>query len=487
MSAFARHDEGQALVLIAIGMTVALLAAAIAIDWTYGLAQRRVMQNAADAAVLAAGRYLAQSVTYHSGTTSFTASAEGVYCEAERFLEANPPASGSADLTVELGSGTTWTPAPPSACPPTTTTAVPADTIYVRVTATTTVATRAARVFGVTTVPAGATARARLSGTPPVALPSLPLVQEFAPALYDCGGCLPGSPSPVTIWSINDDSSTQHGFKGLVDFSRYSSRHDPQQVEQLVTGWDRSGSPEAGTSPKPDRSGHCGGWWNTKGGEDPNQQNRQCSGTNWQYYFFQGALSTTTSWSHPHSPGQIVPSNLPPSRSVCAPGVRPPLAPSCEPGQGRVGDWVETITSGGSNDITGSLSDVLSDRGVMIIDPKAATPLSNTTVQSGPNRGRLHGKAIRIVLYLWDCAEVYSGGQWSLIQSNGDCSRAFAPGDPTPDRVHLFTIASYTVYQGLVSSNTVQGYFGGVLTDPTACQTCPLNPFANGVYLAAED
>ncbi|TMG36589.1 MAG: hypothetical protein E6H94_07790 [Chloroflexi bacterium] len=89
MSAFARHDEGQALVLIAIGMTVALLAAAIAIDWTYGLAQRRVMQNAADAAVLAAGRYLAQSVTYHSGTTSFTASAEGVYCEAERFSGAS--------------------------------------------------------------------------------------------------------------------------------------------------------------------------------------------------------------------------------------------------------------------------------------------------------------------------------------------------------------------------------------------------------------
>src|SRR5439155_583536 len=44
VSAFARHDEGQALVLIAIGMTFALLAAAIAIDWTYGLAQRRVMQ-----------------------------------------------------------------------------------------------------------------------------------------------------------------------------------------------------------------------------------------------------------------------------------------------------------------------------------------------------------------------------------------------------------------------------------------------------------
>src|SRR5205807_9876663 len=154
----------------------------------------------------------------HRGTPSFTASAEGVYCEAERFLEANPPASGSADLTVELGSGTTWTPAPPSACPPTTTTAVPADTIYVRVTATTTVATRAARVFGVTTVPASATARARLTGTPPVALPSLPPVQESAPSLYDCGGCLPGSLAPVTLCLTNDDSSKQPGHEGLVDF-----------------------------------------------------------------------------------------------------------------------------------------------------------------------------------------------------------------------------------------------------------------------------
>jgi hypothetical protein len=234
----------------------------------------------------------------------------------------------------------------------------------------------------------------------------------------------------------------------------------------------------AGTTPKFDISGKCpGGVWDTQGGEDPNKFDRDCSGVNWLYYLFRGTLSTTTDWSRARSPGQVVPSNLSPGRSACQPGTRPAFAPSCDPGNGRLGDWVETIIGGGGSDIPRYLGQLIAAQGVV-------TTLSSQPVPGG---GQLHGKAVTLEVYLWDCAENYQGNnKWSLITSNGDCSTTFGPSDPTPDRVHLFTVVSYVVYEGLVSSNSVQGYFAGVLADPTTCQSCAVNPFANSVALIGD-
>src|SRR5512135_2747214 len=58
----ARDDAGQAMIFVAIAAVVLLGALALAVDWGYGLAQRRVMQTSSDAAALAVGRLLATSV-----------------------------------------------------------------------------------------------------------------------------------------------------------------------------------------------------------------------------------------------------------------------------------------------------------------------------------------------------------------------------------------------------------------------------------------
>jgi len=61
-SHFQTDDGGQALIIVGLAMVVLLAALALGLDWGYGLTQRRVMQNAADAASLAAGKQLAVSV-----------------------------------------------------------------------------------------------------------------------------------------------------------------------------------------------------------------------------------------------------------------------------------------------------------------------------------------------------------------------------------------------------------------------------------------
>ncbi|HEV8229867.1 MAG TPA: pilus assembly protein TadG-related protein [Candidatus Limnocylindria bacterium] len=484
-AAFASRDEGQALVLAAAGMAAVLVAVAIGIDWTYGLAQRRAMQNAADSAALAGGRLLASSVVIRGGAPVYNVFQEDVACEARRLAQSNLGYArdpSTLTLTVEFGSSTSpivWTAAPAGACPPATGTVVPSDVVYVRVTTSSRVPALGARLVGVSTIPAGAVARARISGTPPPPLPAVPVIREYDPAILNCPACTPGSNVPMTIWANNDDESTQHGFKGIIDYSRYSTRHNPENsVAQLISDWDRSGSVAAGTMPKPDVSGRCpGGVWDTQGGEAPNQYNRNCSAVNWLYYQFRGVLSTTTQWSAPPGPRQVPPPALPVTRSVCQPGQKPQFAPSCEPGGGQVGDWVETVIGGGGSDVVPGIGSLLRDRGVV-------TPLSNTVITQGPNRGRLHGKAMTLNVYLWDCAENYRGNDtWDLILVNGDCSRLFGPGDPTPDRLHLFTVTSFTVYQGLLSVNEIQGYFGGVLADPSTCRDCAVNPFANAVAL----
>jgi hypothetical protein len=53
--------------------------------------------------------------------------------------------------------------------------------------------------------------------------------------------------------------------------------------------------------------------------------------------------------------------------------------------------------------------------------------------------------------------------------------------------VHLFTAAPFTFYEGLVTSQAIQGYWGGAFGDARVCPGCPLNPLANTAYLVADD
>jgi hypothetical protein len=57
------------------------------------------------------------------------------------------------------------------------------------------------------------------------------------------------------------------------------------------------------------------------------------------------------------------------------------------------------------------------------------------------------------------------------------------------DRVHLFSVAPFTFYRGLVDSNSINGFWGGLISDPGNCATnpsapgCALNEFSNGIFL----
>jgi hypothetical protein len=109
-----------------------------------------------------------------------------------------------------------------------------------------------------------------------------------------------------------------------------------------------------------------------------------------------------------------------------------------------------------------------------------------------------------ILIYMWDCAETWhpgeaAGQQWSLSRpkTGSDCSGMSDGNDLDPqdsiDRVHLLTVAPFTFYRGLVDTNSIKGFWGGLVTDPGACQTNPSAPgcsslsiFSNGVFLVAE-
>ena len=62
----------------------------------------------------------------------------------------------------------------------------------------------------------------------------------------------------------------------------------------------------------------------------------------------------------------------------------------------------------------------------------------------------------------------------------------------TVSRVHLFTLASFTFYEGTVSSQSIQGFWGGWFDPSSPCQVdptspqCALNEFANTAFLIGE-
>jgi len=50
LPSYGRDEHGQAIIVVALAVTVLLGAIALGVDWGYGLTQRRLTQNAADAA-----------------------------------------------------------------------------------------------------------------------------------------------------------------------------------------------------------------------------------------------------------------------------------------------------------------------------------------------------------------------------------------------------------------------------------------------------
>lgn len=493
-------EEGQTLVVMVVVLTVLLAAVSFGLDWGYALAQRRLMVNAAEAGALGAGRLLATSVVAAGGQVVFNRSREDVYCEASRYTTSNlgaAPRSSSYGFTVQLGDNSRpiiWTTVSATACPPTTSNQVPASTRYVRVVSSVGYPSLIASVVGTSSITASGSARVRISGAPVAQGDrTWPMVRHYDEVEFtngsNCGNpCNPDSATPMKFWSSQGSESQNPNmvygnFKGQTDLSRNSSRQTG--VPSLLTRWDQSGTTlVAPFQPKSDHSGNCtGGLWDTKGNEDDNQANKQCSIPNWFYYGFQGTQSLSTDHSTVSS-GQEAPTPLG-TRANCSSPPNYISAPSCA--NDRAGDWVETA----SGNLGSNISDILLDR---IRTYGKRTAFSDNHVGQQPS-SPLYGKALVIVVFLWDCAETYSssapaGQQWSLVPGQGsDCASISQQGQvPTPDRVHLFTAAPFTFYEGLVNTNQISGFWGGYFGDPDSCPTltCDLNPLSNTAFLVPD-
>ncbi|MGH2471848.1 MAG: pilus assembly protein TadG-related protein, partial [Candidatus Limnocylindria bacterium] len=86
---FQRDQQGQTLVVVALVMTVLLGAIALGIDWGYGLTQRRVMQNGADAGALGAARLLAGNAIDTQDGLVFAVYERQLWCTANDYANSN--------------------------------------------------------------------------------------------------------------------------------------------------------------------------------------------------------------------------------------------------------------------------------------------------------------------------------------------------------------------------------------------------------------
>jgi hypothetical protein len=570
------------MIIAAGGLVVGIFVVALVINSGFGLAQRRTMQNAADAGALAAAQLLATSVTNVSGnpSTVFRVTDDFAYCVARFYADKNrdsfrPDSAGRTETTVVRWSkdimapnpyGTDPAPAPQgnggtfagpaSPCPTTTvggqevpapvTTGSPVNPLarYIRVEAAVNYHSLVP-VVGPATPVASASAVARISGAQvPISGPTWPMIRHYNPADFTCTGqCNPLTMDPTTFWSAtggtNDRDVVFSSFKGLTDLSRFgpnANRNAPRGVSQnctgtlapacvpqLMTDYDHRVITFGGNPTDPVQYGSTtacntpnvsyptppapSDWWLASGGENSQSWDKDCSIPNWAGQTFAGTLSLSTDWNSAPSPqeppndGQPLPTATSnPNRAVCQSIPTGLAAPSCANGVG--GDWIEVGQQTGNQgvNISAPLKAYIAAHGVY--DAYSGRQYGNG--QSAP----LFGKKVVMLVYLWDCSETYTNdgshtqtlrNQWSLnLPRSGpaDCSAIHQANDMNSqdvvNRVHLFTVATFTFYEATVSSQEVKGYWGGWFDASDPCQLnpsspqCALNQFANTVFLVGE-
>ena len=526
-SRFREDDGGQALIIVGLAMVVLLAAIALGLDWGYGLTQRRVMQGAADAASLAAGKHLAASVIAIPGSGNstnyvFSTTQESTYCTAKSVADANRSFGASA-ITLRLEFGTVANPANPATwdpptwhtyagsttCPASTTVTTQLDpsTRFVRVATTESFTSLYGSLSGSTSLIASATARTRLTGTPIPTQggPTWPMVRHYDPNDFanDCTqgqSCSdPTKAAPKVFWSSNDNWTVYGNFKGATDLSAYSTYYpytpgSASNVRQLLS------APDSGT--KVDTAGGgCTATWDASGDHTPSNHDNSCDIPNWFYYPFAGTLALDTPWGTATKPlpaGQSPVVALGNRSSIC-PVPSFITAPSCGAGNDKLGDWVEAAGGDIGSNFGSQMRQRIADFGT--INDYSALPFPNKNqpcVDPGlPTESNCYGKALTVDVYLWDCAEDFNGGTWALIGATPnatDCSALGNSGNKiigtnnTGDvgRVHLFAIAPFTFYRSLVNNSSIEGFWGGTFGNASSCPSCTLNPFSNSAYLVGD-
>lgn len=522
---FQREEGGQALIVVGLAMVVLLAALAVGLDWGYGLTQRRVMQNAADAGTMAAAKLLAVSVIAIPGAGNstnyvFATSQESTYCRARSVADANR-AFGASPVTLTLQFGTVSQPGNPAtwdpptwqtytgstACPPSSTTQVDPNTRFVRVVAGETYRSAFAAATGASDFNVSASARARLTGTsvPANVGPTWPMVRHYDPNDF-VNDCLTGQTcsdptkaAPKTFWSSSDNWTVFGNFKGATDLSKYSTYYpyapgSGTNVEQLLS------APDSGS--KADHAGgSCVASWNALGDNNPSNHDTVCDIPNWFYYSFGGTLGIDTPWGTAAKPLPIGQSALVAlgARSSICPVPSFIVAPSCGAGNDKLGDWVEATGGDIGSNFGAVMRQRIEDQGSLNDYSSLPYPNKNLDcVDPGlPTESNCYGKALTVDVYLWDCGEDFNGGTWALVgatQNATDCSKLGNTGNKiigtnntgNVDRVHLFAVAPFTFYKSLVNNSSILGYWGGAFGNASSCPSCSLNPFSNSAYLVGD-
>jgi hypothetical protein len=487
-----RDEKGQALAVVAVGALVLAAAMALTIDTGYGFLQRRIAQNEADKVALEVGRLLATSVERSGSSIRFRVT-QGAVCTLARAVNARdqrptPQAlrPASLSLTFESPSGSTVK----RDCPSSNSTRVPQSTRTVRVQVQLTYKALLASLLRQPAVTVGAVSRVAVAGAPYTVDPVLangdlsaeqygglahsataivrtwPLSRLFNKSDFSAQACGPFcDPATARPLRFSTGGARSTGVQ-LLDLSKNSSRSPGGViVPQLLT----DPGTAAGTPSLADRFATP----------------------------FDGAIGLNTEWDD-------VPS-LKSNRDACddantvlpwrdSERLRVPPRPSCESDGRTRGDWIETVDRSIGLDLVQSMQALIAREGGLF-------PYSGSVVPSSwgsPNAGHAFGRAVVVWIYIWDCAQQFEDGEWregnedDKDKDNQDKDKDKDCSTANPDRVHAFTVVPITFYAGLVSSNAIEGYWGGGFVDPSRCQAAPascppLTPIANSSFLVAED
>jgi len=504
--AFLERGEGQALVIVGLAMMALLGAVALAVDWGFGYATRREMQNDADTAALTAGRRAASTFELAAlGTTpAFEATREDVCAEVKAGIPTEVKAGipspkstveisffGDANVTVPAS----WTKITTADCSVGAGLPVPPDTVYVRTRATTTYPS----LFNVINrgpMTVGASARVRLTagaairplqrsgagGQPGAGLsgsttlpnaPIWPFMMRFPESQFGadsaCGRFCDQSSREIPLWT--DGVATKKDTV-LVTFAHYSRQG--QDVHQPITESELTGS--------------------SNGLSD------------WFQHGFGGSVSPGTDWSNAawkqYAGGAVLPA-LQAKRTSCSDARARPYfpAPSCpDSGTSTRGDWVERVDTDLTPQMARRMLDFIRQNGR---DTEAS-------VKQG------WGKAVVVNVFLWDCAERFDtngkskkeaddeeGGTWTLQGSSDTCSTVpFSPASGSDYRVHVFSVVPLTFYENSIKGyenaqkpRTISAFWGDAFGDAGDCQrsqnwsssACALNPLMNSAFLVPDE
>lgn len=479
-----RRQAGQQIILFALMLAAMIGIVALAVDVGYAYAERRFLQNGADAATMAAAILLAEeakvsvdcpSPPWPIGTTSciaFSATQGMVYKRAKDYIIAAenrgpvPPGVTYPPFTVEYHRylSDTWVVGGGE----TSAELVPPDTDKVRVRQSADWDSWFARVVGVTRMNAAATATARIAGVilnePPPG-PTWPMVRRRSKIDLKQA---PHDPASVTVddayifWSKqvcqkkNDDCGSE--FKAVIDLSDTSAFGGQTRDQPITEPMSGIYSPDMSCNQVPNCTG---GSWDSSGSND-----KQLDLPNWAYRGFLGRLSLSTEWGSGTCPSTSVPSpcDLPDDAAFHSPAYNLPTPdPQWQADYGlsqfpAKGDWVEIFV--------GDLGD------------NTASALKAFVDEHGDLDGAYSskwGKRVRMTIFLWEGGQVYNKGRWEPWDGKG-----------SPDRVHLVDFWAFDFYYGLIDQSEIRGFWSAIRLTGGEGNNNPPSGRANVVYLTGE-